>query len=397
MFRFAIAPTKDMDIDNLRLAILNYLLSQQHQAPFTVRIEDLDKEAVIEGKDTEMMQILEKFALKHTTVLHQSERKNIHQTLAIGLLKEGKAFICTCENNVCNGRCVHKEKQALETIQKSAKPFSLRIKNEEDSSTSFVILNNDTTPSALFATACDDMLEGIEYIVAQERLKPQQKQLESIKKYLGYQEHTTYLYLPDIETKENQTYTLQWLFEEGYIPDAIINHILLLGYNDAPKELFTLPEAIAWFDIEKVSKEHALFDIDKLRLLNQEHLKRLDDKLLSTVFGFADEKIGKLAKLYIEHGAATLKELKAHITPIFTPKTFEGKWETQMRTLEKLIWEAPVLHEYDDFIQYLMEKSKLEEPAFFIPLRMLLTGTQSGPELSEIYPLIKSYILEIAS
>ena len=396
MFRFAIAPTKDMDMDNLHVAILNYIISQQRQDNFTIRIEDIDKDEMIEGKDTEIMQILEKFALKYTSVSHQSEKKHIHQTLAIRLLEEGKAFICTCESQ-CSGECFHRDKDELTNIKKSAHTFSIAIKDENDHKDSFVILRKDTTPSYVFAAACDDMLNNIDCIVAKENFRSYQERQESIKNLLGYQEKTEYLYIPAINTKDNKQYTLQWLFEEGYIPDAMINHILLLGYQDAPKEVFTLPEAIEWFRFDALSKESAIFDIEKLRFLNQEHLKRLDDKLLSTIFEFADADIGKLAKLYIENGAATLKELKSKIELIFTPKKFQGKWQSQMRTLETHILEAPIFNDYNDFIAYLMDKSQLEESAFFIPLRVLLTGVEYGPELSDIYPLIKSYILEIAS
>ena len=73
MLRFAPSPTGDMHIESLRIAILNYLVSQQRNEPFIVRIEDRDKAHTIEGKDTEIMQILEKFALIHTRVFHQSE------------------------------------------------------------------------------------------------------------------------------------------------------------------------------------------------------------------------------------------------------------------------------------------------------------------------------------
>jgi len=83
MLRFASSPTGDMDIDTLRVAILNYLVAQQRHENFTIRIDDTDKENNIEGKDTEIMQILEKFALKHGSVFHQSEHLHIHQTFAI--------------------------------------------------------------------------------------------------------------------------------------------------------------------------------------------------------------------------------------------------------------------------------------------------------------------------
>ena len=122
----------------------------------------------------------------------------------------------------------------------------------------------------------------------------------------------------------------------------------------------------------------------------------LDDKTLSSLFGFADESIGKLAKIYLEE-ASTISELENKIKPIFSPKQFEGEWAEQMRTMEKIIADAPMINTFDEFKSYLMEKSGLKGKYFFKPLRLLLTGAEHGPELSEIYPLIKSYLLEIAS
>ena len=186
------------------------------------------------------------------------------------------------------------------------------------------------------------------------------------------------------------------MFAEGFIPDAIINYLLLLGNSNAAEEIFTLPEAIEWFNIENISKFEAIFDINKLRLINAEHLKRMDDKQLSTLFGFADADIGKLAKVYLKE-ASTIKELIAKIKPIFAPKDFEGEWGKQMRIMTKVIADAPMINEFAEFESYVMKESGLKDDNFFMPLRYLLTGAGNGPELSEIYPLIKSYLLEVAS
>jgi len=96
MFRFAPSPTGDMHINNLRIALCNYIVAKQKNDKFIVRIDDRDKEQNLEGKDTEILEILEKFALPYDRVFHQSENLHIHQTLAIRLLQENKAFVCTC-------------------------------------------------------------------------------------------------------------------------------------------------------------------------------------------------------------------------------------------------------------------------------------------------------------
>ena len=411
MLRFASSPTEDMDVDTLRIAILNYLVAQQRNEGFIIRIDDLDKVNTIEGKDTEIMQILEKFALKHDSVFHQSEHLHMYQTLAIRLLEEGKAFVCTCskEQTPYSGCCENVDKSEHAKLKKSETPFVIRIKkpkqsiifhdfvlgdviNSVDDVDAFVILHKDGTPTEVFASACDDMLSGITTVIEKEANLRNTARALHIKKELGYIEETSYAHLLAM----NNTPVMKTLFKEGYAPDAIINYLLLLTYSSTPKEIFTLPEAIEWFKIEDSVKSSVTFEMDKLRHINREHLKNMDDKALSTLFGFADKDIGKLAKLYLGE-VSTIKELKAKIEAIFTPKDFQGKWTEHMRTLERLIQDAPMFQDFSAFESYLLKESKLSDEAFYVPLRVLLTGTQNGPELSDIYPHIKSYILEIAS
>lgn len=436
MLRFAPSPTGDMHIGTLRVAILNYLLAQQRKEPFLVRIDDTDTKRNIEGKDTEIMMILEKFALKHDTVYHQSEHLGIHQNLAIKLLKEEKAFICKCTPQELeadredakkegiayryNNRCQTMTHDDYKTLQASGEPFVIRLKkpkgdtvnndiikgtiitpsNEVDS---FMIMRTDNTPTYNFACACDDMLSNISFIIRGENhLSNTPKQIH-IKNTLGYENSTEYAHLPTLLNandkrmgKGDEANSVKWLFEEGFVPDAILNYLLLLGNSKAPKEIFTLPEAIEWFNLDTISKSSAKFDIDKLRFINREHLKLMDNKKLSILFGFADTDIGKLAKLYLEE-ASTINELQAKIKPIFKPKNFEGEWGKQMRIIEKIIADAPDFDTFNALKKHITKESGLKGKNLFKPLRILMTGAKNGPELSKIYPFIKSYILEVAS
>ena len=434
MLRFAPSPTGDMHIGNLRVAIFNYMVAKQKDVNFIIRIEDRDKERNIEGKDTEILQILEKFALPHHSVSHQSEKLHMHQTLAIRLLEEKKAFVCTCtpeqleadreeakKNGVAyryNGRCMDAPYD-VDALKEEKTPFVIRINqpnepiinhdlikgdivtapNDVDS---FVILCADGTPTYNFACACDDMFSGVSLIIrGEDHLSDTPKQ-KYIKLLLGYAQETEYAHLPiilNIEgkkmSKRDDASTVKWLFEEGFIPDAIANYLILLG-NKTPIEIFTMPEALEWFKLANISKSAAIFDIDKLRFINRKHLAIMDDKSLSSLFGFADADIGKLAKIYLEE-ASTTNELESKIKPIFAPKDFECEWGEQMRIMEKIIAEAPMINTFDEFKSYIMKESGLKGKNFLEPLRVLLTGAHQGPELSDVYPLIKPYLLEVAS
>jgi len=401
MLRFAPSPTGDMHIGDLRIAILNYLVAQQKKENFLIRIEDGDMKRNIEGKDTEIMMILEKFALKHDGVHHQSEHLGIHQNLAFRLLKEEKAFVCKCKDEAlesCLKGCDSLTKEEYTTLRESGETFVVRLKkpthNIGDKIGSFVILNSESRPTYDFACACEDMLSNINVIIREEEDFIHTLKQKQIKSFLGYENHTEYLHLPSILNGE--AFSVKWLFEEGFVPDAILNYLLLLGNPKAPKEIFTLPEAIEWFNLDTISKRAVKLDMDKLRFINRAHLKMMDDKKLSTIFGFADADIGKLAKLYLEE-VSTTNELKVKIGAIFKPKSFDGEWGEQMIIIKDIIADAPYFETFNAFKKHIMDRSGLQEENLFNPLQILLTGTHKSPQLSEIYPFIKSYILEVAS
>lgn len=435
MLRFAPSPTGDMHIGNLRVAIFNYMVAKQKDVNFIIRIEDTDKEHNIEGKDTEILQILEKFALPYDSVSHQSENLHIHQTLAIRLLEEKKAFVCICtpeqleadreeakKNKVAyrySGRCSYVGAEELAKLKEEKVPFVIRIKTPDTAITnhdlikgdivtepnevdSFVILRADATPTYNFACACDDMISGVSLIIKGEDHLSNTPKQKHIKQLLGYEQETEYAHLPIIlnaekkkMSKRDDAGSVKWLFEQGFIPDAIANYLILLG-NKVPTEIFTMPEALEWFKLENISKSAVIFDIDKLRFINRKHLGKMDNKKLSSLFGFADEDIGKLAKIYLEE-ASTINELESKIKPIFAPKDFDGEWGEQMRIMEKIIADAPMIDTFEAFESYIIKESGLKGKSLLKPLRLLLTGAEHGPELSDIYPFIKSYLLEVAS
>ena len=415
MLRFAPSPTGDMTLSDLRIALLNYLAAKERGEPLLVRMDDLDKANVIEGKDTEIMQILEKFAITHDQVYHQSEHLRIYQTLALRLIEEEKAFVCTCDpkQSRCSDSCETMETADYLRLKESGEPFVVRIKrpNETIGFTdllrgetktpaqqieAFTILHTDATPTPDFATACDDMLSDISLVIRDEKHLAHTPQQEYVKRILGYDKETVYLHLPALLDENGEEITLLSLLAQGFIPDAIINALIALSCENAPKEIFYLPEAVTWFSLERVTGERNTLDLERLREINREHLRSMDDKLLSTLFGFADADIGKLAKLYLDE-AATINELAARIRPILAPKRFEGEWEAQMRQIQKVLIDAPMFETFEALAAYVSEQTGLSSEDLATPLRLLLTGEPSGPKLASLYPYIRSYLLEVIS
>ena len=432
MLRFAPSPTGDMHIGNLRVAIFNYIVARQRKEPFIVRIEDTDKARNVEGKDREILEILKLFGLQPHQVYYQSHNLTIHQHMAIKLLESRKAFACFCtpeeleaEREAAksakkayrySGKCEHLSDAE---VLANEKPFTIRIKKPDtsirfddlikgaqrfdpDDIDAFVIMRADKTPTYNFACAVDDMLHDISLVIrGEDHVSNTPKQIH-IRRQLGYEKEIEYAHLPIIlneagkkMSKRDDASSVKWLLTEGFLPEAIANYLVLLG-NHPPKEIFNLEEAIEWFDLKKISKAPAKFDIDKLRQLNREHMARMDAKELSRAFGFADASIGELAKCYLEE-ASTIQEIKPKIEAIFAAKPMDGEWSDELRILKETLKEAPPFETFDELKSYLTEKTGLKGKRFFKPLRILLTGSEHGPELSHLYPYLKSYLQEIVA
>jgi len=412
MYRFAPSPTQDLHIDNLRVALFNFIRAKQSGGMFIVRIEDSDKAKNIEGKDQEILDILAIFGITYDSLYYQSENFKYHLQFASALMNKGKAFACFCTEEETaigkySGKCLH---VSNEELLNNNLPFKIRIKKPEanitftdsikgllsftgDEVDSFVIMKQDKYPTYNFACATDDMLQGVKYIIREENhLKNTPKQ-EFVRKSLGYNKEIKYTHLPIILNTNDEKISVKWLLDQGFMPEAIINYLILLG-NKTPTEIFSLDEAMKWFELDKLSKYSSTFDIDKLKFINREHIKRVENVELSKRIGYSCASIGKLAKLYIGE-ADTTAQIKEKIDLIFAPKKSE-KYQESLDTLKEIVKKAPYFENFYDFEKYLGDKSGLKDENFYEPLSILLSGKISGPNLEDMYPLIRNYIQEIA-
>ena len=421
MLRFAISPTGDMHIGNLRVAIFNYLVSKQNNEALIVRIQECDKEQNIEGKDQEILDILGLFGIEYQEVIYQSNNLRHHRAMALQLLHEKESFNCFCSPETLqakreaaeaakkvyhyDGAC---ENLPAELVIDNMNPFVIRIKKpkkalhvsdiirgdssfEPDAIDSFIILDKDKNSSYNFACAIDDMISDISTVVCgEDQINNTPRQI-AIRQALGYDKEIRYAHLPSI--LDDKAWSIKQMLEEGFLPEAIINYLILLG-NETPKEIFTLKEAQEWFLLQNISQTPVVFDIQKLRFINTQHLKMLDDKELSRYVGFADDDIGKMSKIYLDE-ASTLRELRTKIEPIFAPKVIPEVFLEQADTIRNVIKSAPHFEDFEAFQSYLIDESGLKGELLIKPLRLLLTGVEDGPEVSELYPYLKNYLEEI--
>ena len=405
MLRFAPSPTEDMSIASLRVAIFNYILSKQLNEQLLIRIEDIEKEKIIDGKDKEILEILSLFSIDYSHVVYQSENLKYHQKLAMQLMSKKKAFSCFCSDEKLEELKIEAKKDnkayeydgfcatlSDETVLNVNSPFTVRIKKPELSSKidSFIILNHDKNPTYNYACAVDDMLYDISTVIRSEKYLHETVKQVFVRNALNYEKQIGYIHLPEFDSSIT---SVKSLIDDGFLPSAIANYLVLLG-NKTEKEIFTLEEAVEWFDINKLSKENQKFDMEELKLLNKKHLETIDNMRLSKILGFADVDIGKLGKIFIKE-VSTINEIKSKIDAIFAPKTTCKGFEQEFKKIKEVLKDAPYFDKYENLENYLTEQTNLKDENLFKPLEYILTGKNDGVNISDIYPLIKNYLGEI--
>ena len=326
--RFAPSPTGYMHIGNLRTALYSYLISKHEGGKFILRIEDTDRERLVEGATDVIKSTLAMTGLNYDEgpdvggengPYVQSERKEIYMEYAKKLVEMGHAYYCFCtkerlealhEADATGGydrHCRNLSKEEVEANLAAGIPFVIRQKMPLEGVTSYhdevfgdISMNNDELqdqilmkadgyPTYNFCHVVDDHLMGVTHVVrGSEYLTSTPKYVLLYDAY-GW-ERPTYVHLPllmgkDAEgnisklSKRHGAVSFQDLVADGYLPEAIINYISLLGWcpKQSETEFFTLDELKAAFTIDGVSKSPSVFDFEKLLWFNGEYIHKLDD------------------------------------------------------------------------------------------------------------------------
>ena len=429
MLRFAPSPTGDMHIGNLRVAIFNYIVARQNNEKLLIRIEDTDKARNIEGKDKEILAILDGFGVKYDDVVYQSSNFHIHKEMAKKLLDTKKAFVCFCSEEEIDkerqkakenkkpyrysGKCENLSSSEVEEKLKENKKFVIRLKKPENSIKfndlikgefnfspfdidSFVILRADLTPTYNFACSIDDMIYDITLVIrGEDHLSNTPKQI-AIRDALGYEKGIKYAHLPIIlnnegkkMSKRDNASSVKWLLEEGFLPEAIVNYLILLG-NSFEKEIFTLEEAIEFFDLTKISRAPAKFDIEKLKFINKEYMKKIDN--LAKRFG-VNEVYEDLLKIFRDE-SSTLKEIKEKFDRVFE-KSLDAEFKKEREIIKIEILENELEDDYNEFKKRIQNNTGLKGKKLFMPLRELLINEKHGAEIKDLYKVMKPYLKEV--
>jgi glutamyl-tRNA synthetase len=412
MLRFAFSPTRDMELGDLSVALINFIVAQQRKEDLIVRVDDTSKRNNIEGKDKEYLDILDLFGIRYTQTIHESQNLRFHSAMALQLMHEKKAFSCFCSPDWIQGK-MDEAKAAnkpylyddacanlpAELVIDNTNPFTVRLHKpttditvtdviqgeltfKADTIDSFMILKQDKTPMADFASAVDDMLNDISLVIQdQDTIESAPKQIY-VRDALQYDKKVQYAHIPPI-TGDNIPSVMS-LLEQGYLPEAIVNYLISMDLEDAVEQ----------FDLAKLSPLPVVFDLEKLKEINKEQLKKMDAKELSRYVGFADAEIGELARLYVDE-VETTRGLKTKIEPIFGSRIVPEQLQDQYQTLKNSVQNAPHFEEYEAFKEYVMNNTDLKEDEFEKLLRILLTSSENGPDLAKIYKYLKNYLGEL--
>ena len=335
--RFAPSPTGYMHVGNLRTALYTYLIARANKGKFILRIEDTDQGRLVEGAVDVIYRTLAECGLSHDEgpdvggpvgPYVQTERRGLYMEFAERLLERGHAYRCFCSHTD------HEEKEAEEKsgkFEKTADPcrslsreesdaraaagesFVIRQRIPEEGTTTFhdeifgditvpnadlddqVLMKSDGLPTYNFANVVDDHLMGITHVVRGTEYLSSAPKYNLLYEGFGW-DVPVYIHcspvMRDAQHKMSKRHgdpSYEDLKEQGYLTEAIVNYVTLLGWSPrGEREIYSLKELEEAFDIKGLSKSPAIFDIDKLRYFNAEYIRAM-----------SPEKFAEAAEPYI--------------------------------------------------------------------------------------------------
>ncbi|CDC78977.1 glutamate--tRNA ligase [Clostridium sp. CAG:964] len=324
--RFAPSPTGFMHIGNLRTALYEYLVAKSQGGDFVLRIEDTDRERYVEGAVDIIYNTLKIAGLQHDEgpdkpgkygPYVQSERLNMYKPYAEQLIEQGKAYRCFCTKERLDSlkddetpgggydrHCRDLPQEEIDRLLAEGVPYVIRQKMPLEGSTTFtdavfgeitvenselqdqILIKTDGYPTYNFANVIDDHTMNITHVVRGCEYLSSTPKYNLLYEAFGW-EVPTYIHLPlimgkDAEgnvaklSKRHGSTGFEDLIKEGYLPQAIINYVALLGWCPSDnQEMFTLDELTRAFSIDGISKSPSIFDYDKLEWFNGEYIRKM--------------------------------------------------------------------------------------------------------------------------
>ncbi len=451
--RFAPSPTGRMHVGNLRTALYAYLIAKHEGGDFILRIEDTDQERFVEGAVDIIYRTLAKTGLIHDEgpdkdggvgpyVQSERQKQGIYLKYAKQLVESGKAYYCFCDKErlanlktqivegkeitVYDKHCLSLSKEEVEEKLKAGVPYVIRQNNPTEGTTTFhyeiygditvdnselddmILIKSDGFPTYNFANVVDDHLMGITHVVRGNEYLSSSPKYNRLYEAFGW-EVPVYVHCPLITDEEHHKLSKRCghssyedLIEQGFLTEAVINFVALLGWSptDSNEEIFSLNELAGIFDYHHMSKSPAVFDYTKLKWMNGEYMKAMDEEafykmalpyIRQAVSKDMDTvKLAAMVKTRIEilpdiPGLLDfLQELPEYDTAMYEHKKMKTTKESSLEVLKELL---PVLERQEDYgndalYQLLIDfvaKKGCKNGYVLWPVRTAVSGKQMTP------------------
>ena len=449
--RYAPSPTGRMHVGNLRTALYAYLIAKHAGGDFLLRIEDTDQERYVEGATEIIYNTLKETGLTHDEgpdkdggygpyVQSERQKEGIYLKYAKELIDKKQAYYCFCTPERLNSlrssvngeeimkydkHCLSLSEEEIRKNLESGIPYVIRQNNPTTGTTTFhddiygditvdnselddmVLIKSDGYPTYNFANVVDDHLMGITHVVRGNEYLSSSPKYNRLYEAFGW-EIPTYVHCPLITNEEHKKLSkrsghssFEDLIEQGYVAEAIVNFVALLGWSpEDDREIFSLKELVEAFDYKHISKSPAVFDMVKLSWMNGEYLKKMDeedffklakpyiDKVITKPLDI--RKIANMVKTRIE----VLPQIADHIDffeklpdydiSMYTHKKMKTNSENSLALLKEVL---PILEATDDYsndnlfgILSAFGKEHEYKTGFIMwPIRTALSGKQMTP------------------
>ena len=450
--RFAPSPTGYMHVGNLRTALYTWLIARHNQGTFILRIEDTDQGRLVEGAVDVIYKTMAECGLNHdegpdvggpTGPYIQTERQGLYGKYAELLIEKGAAYRCFCdkedseEQEVAEGVSIHKydgrcSRLSPEEIQAkldAGMPYVIRQKIPQEGTTTFhdaifgditvenstlddqVLIKRDGLPTYNFANVIDDHLMGITHVVRGSEYLSSAPKYNLLYEAFGW-EIPTYVHcspvMRDAQHKMSKRHgdpSYEDLIADGYLTKAVLNYVALLGWSPrgalAEQEFFTLPELVDAFDIGGISKSPAIFDIQKLKWMNAEYMKKLSpDEFYEKAEPWLRKAISnpaidlKAVAALVQPRCEILSDLPERVdfldklpdydTALYVHKKSKTTLENSLASLKAIL---PALEAQEDWsndalyatLTALAEQMGVKNSIVLWPLRVAVSGKASTP------------------
>jgi glutamyl-tRNA synthetase len=422
--RFAPSPTGYLHVGGARTALFSYLFARQHKGQFKLRIEDTDQERSTEASVQAILDGLQWLGLNWDDIpVYQTHRFDRYRQVATQLLNDGQAYRCYCtkerldtlrEKQIANKAKPRYDGHCRHLTQTSDQPFVIRFKNPEQGSVSWkdlvhgiisfentelddlIILRSDNTPTYNFTVVIDDMDMQMTHVLrGDDHINNTPRQL-NIFKALNFPA-PQYGHLPMILgddgqrlSKRHGAVSVMQYRDDGYLPEALLNYLVRLGWSHGDQEIFSRDEMVQFFDIEHINKAPAAFNTEKLLWLNQHYMKTLAPDYVAGHLTFQMQQL----EVNTDIGPSLIDIVKAQADRVKTLKEMAERSVYFYTEDLKYDVEAITKHFNKDLIpalHLLIEKLKLlrgwEKESLHTVLEQIVQET--GLKLGKIGPTIR--------